>query len=404
LNDRRIQRLPAMRDLGPAEHAAAVRLAETLSRTLDEVGFQPVSTPLVEETELFTRKGGVELTGSLYAFTDPGGRRVSLRPEFTSSVIRYVVQNQDALTMPARLRYQGPVFRYGRGDGGTYRQYTQVGGELIGAAGPDADAEVVSVAVSGLARAGISGVSVRIGHLGVLTSLLRHFALSPPAERFIISSVHMLHEGLDAASLLSQAQEAGLVQSGNGAAPATAAPDAASVGDLLRDTLGDAMAKPVGRRTTEEILARLLRKSREANDPARFTEAADFFAKLVRLNGKPADVLKRARALCSGAGVGAHPLDELDALVKAFAARKLNGDSIRLDFGLARGIAYYTGLVFELTLPQLPAGASLGGGGRYDGLIETLGGKDCAALGFAYDLDYVLLAAEKPTKAKAKKG
>ncbi|MDA1188674.1 MAG: HisS family protein [Chloroflexi bacterium] len=389
-----------MQDLGPAEGSVATRLAETLSRNLADANFEPVSTPLMEETELFTRKGGVELTGSLYAFTDPGGRRVSLRPEFTSSVIRYVAENQKSMKLPARLRYRGPVFRYHRGGNGTYRQYTQVGGELIGASGPDADAEIVSVAVSGLNAVGIANVAIRIGHLGILNSFLESFGLSPAANRLIIGSVKTLRDD-ETDDLLQEARAAGLIRSANGASD-SASPDPAALGDLLRDTLGDAMSKPVGRRTTEEILARLMRKSREANDPVRFTDAVSFFSQLIRLDGKPADVVSRARKLCAARKVSPNPLDELDALIKSLAGRKLNGDSIRLDLGFARGVAYYTGLVFELTTATLPAGASLGGGGRYDGLIETLGGKDCAALGFAYDLDYVLLATKKPAKAKAK--
>jgi histidyl-tRNA synthetase len=68
---------------------------------------------------------------------------------------------------------------------------------------------------------------------------------------------------------------------------------------------------------------------------------------------------------------------------------------------LARGIAYYTGMIFELTGPRLPPGASLGGGGRYDGLVQALGGDDLPALGFAYDMDHVraALAARSSTKA-----
>ena len=385
-----------MRDHGSKGFSNETQAAERLSAHLDKAGFQPVDTPLLEETELFTRKGGVELTGSLYAFVDPGGRRVSLRPEFTSSVIRCFVE--ESVQPPARLRYNGPVFRYERGHGQTFRQYVQVGGEVIGAQGAETDAEVIHLACSGLESLGLD-VAVRVGHLGALNGLLAGFGLSEAANRFIIGNVSLLKEGrTSATALVDQATQAGLVRaSRNGDAHA----DSSALGGVLQDVLGDAMAKPVGRRTTEEILARLRRKARDANDGARFTAGLECVAALVEVHGTPKDALKDLRALAKAREVSDAPLDSLETLCAALAKRGLDGRRVRLDMALARGIAYYTGMIFELTSPGLPAGASLGGGGRYDGLVQALGGDDLPALGFAYDMDYVLAALDARSGAKA---
>jgi histidyl-tRNA synthetase len=396
LKDRQINRLPGMRDLGSKGFSEEIQDASRLSSHLDKANFQPVDTPLLEETELFTRKGGVELTGSLYAFLDPGGRRVSLRPEFTSSVIRCFVEQP--LQLPARLRYSGPVFRYERGHGQTFRQYTQVGGEVIGAQSDETDAEIIHLACSGLESLGLD-VSVRVGHLGALNELLGGFGLSEAANRFIIGNVSSLKEGsTNAAALVDQATQAGLVRaSQNGGAHA----EGSALGGVLQDVLGDAMAKPVGRRTSEEILARLRRKARDANDGARFAAGLEFVAALVEVHGTPKAALKELRVLAKARGVSGTPLDSLEALCAALAKRGLDGRKVQVDMALARGIAYYTGMIFELTSPRLQTGASLGGGGRYDGLVQALGGDDLPALGFAYDMDYVRAALGAHASEKA---
>ena len=398
MSDRRVQRLPVMRDLGPAESVATTRLAEVLSKTLKDAGFDSISTPILEEAELFTRKGSLELIGSLYTFSEPGGRHISLRPEFTSSIIRYVAENQDSLTMPARFRYRGPVFRYYRGGNGTYRQHTQIGAEIVGSSGPEADVEIISVAVAGLKKAGIPDINVRIGHLGVLNALLANFDLSPAANRFVIRNLRILRDD-DTTDLLPDAIEAGLVRPNFEESDSDAQTDPTSLATLLIETLGDTMAKPIGRRTTEEIIARLRRKSKETNDPAQFTKAVSFISQLIRCPSKPNELIDQARILCGNHKILDKPLEEIEALMSSLNKTDIASTNIRYDLGLARGVSYYTGLVFELTTPEIPDGAYLAGGGRYDGLIETLGGEDCAALGFAYDLDYVLpasrFAAEK---------
>ena len=169
---RQIPTLPGMRDSDSSSHGRILDAAQAVSACFTGRGYELIDTPLLEETELFVRKSGGELTSRLYSFTDPGGNRVSLRPEFTSSVIRFFVQEQASLSVPARLQYSGPVFRYESGAGEGYRQFTQVGVELVGAGGVDADAEIISLAWEGLDRAGLDSRLIRIGHLGVLRGIL----------------------------------------------------------------------------------------------------------------------------------------------------------------------------------------------------------------------------------------
>ena len=133
------------------EGDSALALSETAISFLAESGFSRVDTPIVEDSELFVRKGGGEMAGLLYTFRGPSGRKLSLRPEFTTSVIRLFV-DRGAPAPPIRWSYSGSVFRHERDGGGSLRQFTQVGAEIIGLPSPDVDAQLICTAAEGLGR------------------------------------------------------------------------------------------------------------------------------------------------------------------------------------------------------------------------------------------------------------
>src|SRR5204863_1415825 len=120
---------------------------------------------------------GEEFVERMYAFTSYN-RRICLRPEFTASVMRSYVRRLGGQPLPLRLHYAGPVFRYEKPQRLRYRQFTQAGVELIGAAGPAADAEILSLACQATEAAGVSDWTAVIGHIGVVSELLDSLALS----------------------------------------------------------------------------------------------------------------------------------------------------------------------------------------------------------------------------------
>ena len=392
----RVDRLPGMRDATGATYQRLRNTQDALSAFAGRRGYEFLDTPVLEETELFVRKSGGELTSRLYTFVGPGGHRVSLRPEFTSSVIRHFIQERQGLTTPVRWRYAGPVFRHEQEDGGTRRQFTQVGAELIGAGGIEADVEVLVLAWEGLREAGLGKYRLRIGHLGVLHDLLSSYGLSEPAKLFIIGSVQDLNGGrTDMAALTSQAGEIGLL--GDGPAPAeghSLAAGAEAARELIQGIVGDSVSGQIGRRTSEEIAGRLLRKVRAGDRPEKLQAALEMVAELALLVGPPESVLERARDLVATRGLSAAPFQPLAALFDALAAAGVDGSRTVLDLGLARGLSYYTGVIFDLAAPASEGPASLGGGGRYDGLVKALGGDDAPAMGFAYTLELVVEALE----------
>ena len=391
---RQIPTLPGMRDSDSTSYRRISNAADAVGACFGKRGYELIDTPLLEETELFVRKSGGELTSRLYSFTDPGGNKVSLRPEFTSSVIRFFVQEQSSLPVPARLQYRGPVFRYESGAVEGYRQFTQVGVELVGAGGVDADAEVISLAWEGLDRAGLERRQVRVGHLGVLRSILDSHGLSESAKQFVISNIQALKSGSEALpELRAKAERVGLLRTDPDHAGDTAASDGSGRASqvLMENVLRESMPAPVGRRTTERIVARLLRKIHRADDPSRFEDALELAAQLVRIDGPPEEVVDKARRVSAERGVESETFDELDSLVGRLDAGGIPRKQLVIDLGLARGLGYYTGVIFEIVLPGDDRDVSLGGGGRYDDLVRALGGdEDTPAMGFAYNLEQVV--------------
>lgn len=382
-----------MRDTSGNAYERARQALETLRLYLGENGYEPIDTPLLEETELFVRKSGGELAGRLYTFTDPGGYSVSLRPEFTSSVIRHFIHERQSLNVPVRWQYSGPVFRYEQEGSDGYRQFTQVGAELVGAGGLDADAEVVSLAWRGLERIGLSDYQLKIGHLGVLHDLLNSFELSESAKLFIIGNIQALKsQAIDTASLVERAREVGLLRGSLDLGIETALEDMSreAAQGFIRSVLRESMPTPMGRRTADQIVARLLEKASSANDPAEFESALALVDALSRLEGFAEDVLTQAKRVVSNRGLRTAPLENLQSLFERLSARHIPESRMVLDMGLARGISYYTGVIFEFMLASSDA-FSLGGGGRYDGLVRALGGdQDVPAMGFAYYLDSII--------------
>ena len=403
---RNIDMLHGMRDVEPDQYERLRGAVDELRTHLSEQGYSPVDTPLLEETELFVRKSGGELSGSLYTFTDPGGHSVSLRPEFTSSVIRNFIESRGERELPLRLQYSGPVFRYISSDGDGRRQFTQVGAEVIGDGGVDVDSEIIWLAWAGLKQLKLEGYRVRVGHIQVLNKILSTLGLSEAAKIFIISNTQALGQGSeDVSSLMERARQVGILRADVDQGIEATLEDMSreTAEDFIQGVLKESMPVPVGRRTTDQIVARLLRKLGESDEPSTFEEALSLVEGLSKLSGAPQRVLNEARSIPAVRDLDAEAFDGLGTLLEQLSKRGVPEDDVVVDLGLARGISYYTGVIFELEIAASP-GISLGGGGRYDGLIKALGCEDdVPALGFAYNLEQIMdsIAGQKNPSGKA---
>jgi histidyl-tRNA synthetase len=167
---RRIRRPKGTRDLLPPETAVWSAVEATARRVFERYGYGEVRTPILEDTELFVRGVGeaTDIVGKeMYTFEDKAGRSLTLRPESTASVARAYVENGlQQWPSPVKLYYLGPQFRYERPQKGRYRQFYQIGAELLGDAGPVSDAELILMLIDFLGALEFEGLTVLLNTVG----------------------------------------------------------------------------------------------------------------------------------------------------------------------------------------------------------------------------------------------
>lgn len=168
-----IQRPRGTRDFGPADMHRRRAAEQAMREACHRFGFGEVVTPTFEHSELFKLRSGPQVVDEMYVFKDKGDREMALRPEITASVIRYFVNELSTSPRPLKFYYVGNCFRYENPQSGRYREFFQLGAELIGNKNPETDAEVIALAVNCIRAAGLENFVVRIGHIGVLKSLVQ---------------------------------------------------------------------------------------------------------------------------------------------------------------------------------------------------------------------------------------
>lgn len=382
-----IDAVRGMRDVLPAEQRGLDHARRALDALIASYGYQQLDLPIIEQRGLYLRKLGEELVGKVYEFSY-GGRELALRPEWTASLLRAYVAHLHDQPLPLRLSYCGPVFRYERPQRGTYRQFTQLGVELVGGPAPRADAEVLALACAGLDAAGVAVYTVRVGHIGLVRGALAGMGLAERTQGVLMWSMERMRtQGVDAV-------RAQLTQSFEGESfdPALLeGMDDEHAAALLQRVLGAMnVSLGSGTRPPEAIVDRLLRKLRRPDPQPQLERALALLAELCRIQGAPAEALPRAAALLAEHGLPAAAIDELHAILQLLDAHGLPQQRVLLDFGLGRGLHYYTGMIFEIDGAD---GLQLCGGGRYDDLVAALGGRTPApAVGFAYGLERVAAA------------
>jgi len=401
----KISALRGMRDVFSAEYAQRRQVERTLERHLRLHGYAPIEVPILENTELYLRKSGEEISARLYDFTYRN-RRIALRPEMTASVLRAYVERMQDEALPLRMQYTGPVFRYEKPQQNRYRQFTMTGAELLGASGAMADAELLHLACSGLEQLGVSDYELVIGHSGLLESYLQKLGLRKQLLNFLLRNMENLRKrGLpqvveslraifpefqlnaDDDALEMAADEAG----GDHLIMALREMTDAEARQAITDLLSSLNIRIDTNRDEGEVIDRLLRKIREADQAPKLRSALDYMERLGQLRGAPAHVLPRARALAAEFDLDPRMISGLEATLDRMAdCVQLRGE-IALDLGLNRGLHYYTGLIFEIHCPT-PTGEAVQvcGGGRYDRLISILGGGAATpAAGFAYGVERI---------------
>lgn len=392
-----------MRDFDAGAYRRKQEVESRLADFIGRFGYTPIEVPVLETTELFLRKSGGELASRMYSFIDPGSNAVSLRPEFTSAIMRHYLEIAgDCAERPmVRWQYCGPVFRYDTGSAADTGQFTQIGAELVGSNSIIADAELVTLAAGIPAQMGIPDYRIRLADLDVLDGVLDTVGLSDRAREFIVANMNRISEGSDSiATTLQRAAELHVV-SGIGlpeeeqhlAVAVSGLPDGAArsvlAGFMRWNTSPD---MPLGRRSPDEIVDRLLRKLRGGDASDAVERGLALAGQLAAVKGDPNHALPQAQSIVAAAGADTTAIDRLVDLASLVSGDPSVSQRLEIDFSLARGIAYYNGIIFDIVRGD--GDTPLGGGGRYDALARALGGEaPVPALGFACTVEALLAAA-----------
>ena len=304
-----------MRDILPPESARWRRFVAAFAQTVTAAGYGQIIPPLLEDIGVFHRVGEATdiVTKEMYDFVDKGERHVALRPEQTASVCRAFVQHRPAT--PWKVWYSGPNFRYERPQRGRYRQFDQVGIEVLGANDPYLDVEVISLGWSFFKRLGLQQVQLHLNSLGEPEN----------RQNFVAALQTYFTDNIDRLSDASKT---------------TLAKNALRVLDSKRPE-------------DNEVIAGAPKISEFYSDDARL----------------------HFETVQSG----------LQALNIPFTVNEK----------LVRGLDYYRHTTFEFVGGTLESAQNaIGGGGRYDGLVEDLGGPPTGGIGFALGLDRTLIACD----------
>jgi len=379
--------MPAFSTYGPEEIAALDKQAEAVLGVFAASGYTRHEPAILQPAQIFVDRSGEEIRRRTFELTDPSGRELCLRPDLTIPTCKWQVES--GKPYPARLCYHGLAFRHRPGDGPT--QFYQAGAELLGledrAAG---DVEMMALAVEALRAADLAKFEMKLGDLDLFATLVD--ALEVPAQWRGRLKRHFWRAGyFDAllarmvAGAASEAERAIDALHGLGAAELRPAIEA------LLDKEGDA---PLGARTREEIVERLMVQASDGAAPKLDAKVAETIKQVLDVSGPVPGALQQIRTLTKSVTAKMeNPLAAMEARLAALKSLGVDPASVRFVAHFGRNLEYYTGFVFEFWTRDAGDPVEIAGGGRYDTLMESLGApRGTTAIGIAIRSERLLAA------------
>ncbi len=296
--ERPVAAVRGTRDWLPVDHARLSALETLLLDRFARAGYEPLRTPVLEPTELHERKSGAGIVSKLFELSGVG-EGVCLRPELTAGVVRAYTAAEVPPALPWRVSHAGTVFRYEPPRADRLREFQQVGVERIGDGGALADAEVVWLADWALAEAGVTGATIRLGHVGLILEMLDRSGLPAPLGSALIERLsEAAAEGRGVGALeLGLEQLAGWLKAGGAGDVEAITAEVDQADDVGIDRLFRTLVPVVtGRRPGHEIVHRLRRKWDLGHGLlGALGRVREQVHRLAELKGDPAAVLDGAR-------------------------------------------------------------------------------------------------------------
>ena len=318
--------LPGFREFYPEAFAQRRFLFQVWRQVAVRFGFREFDGPVLESLELFKAKSGDEIEGQLFSFEDKGGREVSLRPELTPTLARMVGAQANSLKKPIKWFSIGDNFRYERMQKGRLRCFTQLNADILGEPGTSAEIELISLLIQTLQGFGLGADDfyIRISDRNLWMLYLKARGFETEASKIL--------EVLDKRERMPE--------------------DA--ILERLNQIVGEGESKPL-------------------------LESIDGFLQL-----KSMDQVSTA---FSTASPGSDLIEVIEVRIQEWSDLLADleamglAEFVEMDMSIVRGLAYYTGFVFE-AFDRAKENRAIAGGGRYDGLVKKMGGPDMPAVGF----------------------
>jgi histidyl-tRNA synthetase len=327
--------LKGFRDYPPDLMMARERVIDTARRVYRSFGFAPIDTPALEYAEVLLGKGGGETEKQVYRFQDHGGRDVALRFDLTIPFARFAAANIGKLGKPFKRYHVGPVWRGENTQHGRYREFVQCDFDVIGTESLVADIETLLVMHETMLALGFEKFTLRVNNRRVLNGLLEKLGIAEHAVAVLRAIDKLDKIGADGV-----------------------------VAEIAKNTaIDEAKAR--------EVIA------------------------LCSASGSNDAILAALDPMVAGSPTGERGVADLRACLAGFAAGGGSLERVRLDVTIARGLDYYTGIVFETQLDELTKIGSVGSGGRYDDLASLYTKEKLPGIGGSLGVDRLLAAMEE---------
>lgn len=329
--------LSGFKDRLPQEAYAKSSILHVVSEVFLSYGFMPIETPHLEYADVLIKQGSDEIQKELYRFRDHGDRDVALRFDQTVPLARFITQHRHELEMPFKRYAIGNVFRGERAQKGRYREFTQCDFDFIGSNSLSCDAEILQVIYSSLTALHLHEFTIWLNHRDILNGIFEYFGLQDTIE----SGLRIIDK-LDKIGLDSVKQE-------------------------LQKELN--ITQEIANKICEIIMIR------------QTSHYSEFFAEISYLKTYN-PTLKKG-------------LEDLESMLSILDGLEFDISTCRINFSIARGLGYYTGIIYETTLNRLKNIGSVCSGGRYDNLTQSFSTEKLSGVGASIGIDRLITALQE---------